>query len=51
MAKPFNEAVDRVRCKEHKALAQEGDHRLKNTKYPWLRGGGPRKEAEQERFD
>jgi len=51
VAKQFNEAVDFVRRKEHKALAQEGDHRLKNTKYHWLRGGGPRKEAEQERFD
>ena len=51
VAKQFNEAVDFVRRKEHKALTQEGDHRLKNTKYHWLRGGGPRKEAEQERFD
>jgi transposase len=51
VAKQFNEAVDLVRRKEHKALVQEGDHRLKHTKYHWLRGGGPRKEAEQERFD
>jgi len=51
VAKQFNEAVDLVRRKEHKALAQEGDHRLKHTKYHWLRGGGPRKEAEQERFN
>ena len=51
VAKQFNEAVDFVRRKEHKALVQEGDHRLKHTKYHWLRGGGPRKEAEQERFD
>lgn len=51
VAKQFNEAVDRVRRKEHKALAQEGDERLKGTKYHWLRGGGPRKEAEHERFD
>lgn len=51
VAKQFNEAVDLVRRKEHKALAKEGDHRLKGTKYHWLRGGGPRKEAEQAQFD
>jgi transposase len=51
VAKQFNEAVDLVRRKEHKALAKTGDQRLKGTKYHWLRGGGPRKAAEQERFD
>lgn len=51
VAKQFNEAVDLVRRKEHKALAQEGDQRLKGTKYHWLRGGGPRKEADQAQFD
>ena len=51
VAKQFNEAVDLVRRKEHKALAKEGDDRLKGTKYHWLRGGGPRKATEQDRFD
>ncbi len=51
VAKQFNEAVDRVRRTEHKALAKTGDERLKGTKYHWLRGGGPRKEADQEQFD
>lgn len=33
----LTEAVDKVRRVEHKALMQEGDHRLKGSKYLWLR--------------
>lgn len=50
VAKRFSEAVDPARRKAHKALAEEGDHCLKNTYYRWL-PGGPSKKAEQERFD
>jgi len=32
----LNEAVDRVRRQEHKALLKQGDHRLKGTKFSWL---------------
>lgn len=33
----LNEAVDKVRRAEHKRLRQEGDERLKGSKYDWLR--------------
>ena len=33
-----NEAVDKVRRREHRQLQQEGDHRLTGTKYLWLKG-------------
>lgn len=36
IAKHLNEAVDRVRRAEHKALKQEGDERLKGSRYLWL---------------
>jgi len=37
VVKHLNEAVDKVRRQEHKALSAEGDERLKGTKYDWLR--------------
>jgi transposase len=37
IAKHFNEAVDKVRKAEHRALLYEGDDLLKGTKYDWLR--------------
>lgn len=36
IAKHLNEAVDKVRRKEHKALKKEGDERLTGTKQLWL---------------
>lgn len=32
----LNNAVDKVRRQENKALAEQGDHRLKGTKFQWL---------------
>jgi len=37
IVKHLNEAVDKVRRQEHKALQATGDERLKGTKYDWLR--------------
>jgi transposase len=37
VAKHFGDAVDKVRREEHRELLQEGDDRLKNTKYLWLK--------------
>lgn len=36
IAKHLNEAVDKVRREEHKALLIQGDTQLKGTKYSWL---------------
>jgi transposase len=38
VAKHLGEAVDKVRRQEHKQLHEEGDERLKGTKYDWLQG-------------
>jgi transposase len=37
IAKHLNEAVDKVRRAEHKKLSDQGDDRLKGTKYQWLK--------------
>jgi len=37
MTKHLNEAVDKVRRKEHRELTEGGDDTLKQTKYLWLR--------------
>ena len=37
VAKGLNEAVDQVRCGEHKAMLGMDDPRLKGSKYLWLR--------------
>lgn len=37
VAKHLGEAIDRVRREEHAALQRVGDHRLKGTRYLWLR--------------
>ena len=36
ISKHLNEAVDKVRRKEHKALMKEGDERLVGSKHSWL---------------
>lgn len=36
IAKHLNEAVDLVRRQENRQLSQEGDHRLKGSRYFWL---------------
>ena len=37
ISKHLNEAVDKVRRQEHKALKKEGDETLTGTRYWWLR--------------
>ena len=44
-------AVDKVRRREHKALAKEGDLRLLGTKYLWLRNEENVPEWRREEFD
>lgn len=44
-------AVDKVRRGEHKVLAQQGDLRLKGTKYLWLRNEENVPEWRREEFD
>ena len=39
MTKHLNEAVDKVRRKEHRELTEVGDDTLKQTKYLWLPAG------------
>lgn len=48
--KRATEAVDKVRRAEHKRLTAEGDESLKNTRYDWLRTGGPRKWHQRKAF-
>lgn len=43
--------VDRVRKQEHKALLEQGDDRLKRSKYLWLYSAENMPEAARERFD
>lgn len=38
IAKPLNEAVDKVRREEHRRLLAEGDESLSGTKFFWLQG-------------
>jgi transposase len=38
VSKHLNEAVDKVRREEHRALLAKGDESLKNTRYLWLQG-------------
>lgn len=45
------DAVDRVRRREHRALAEEGDHRLARTKYLWLYSVENIPEKRWEQFD
>ncbi len=47
----LNEAVDKVRRQENKALTQEGDERLVGTKFAWLTNEENLKEAFADRFD
>ena len=50
VAKHLGDAVNRVRAEEHRALAAEGDLRLKKTRYLWLRGEESLTPAARERF-
>ena len=47
----LNEAVDKIRRKENKALVEEGDSRLKGTKFHWLVNAENLHEDYQENFD
>lgn len=49
--KHVNEAVDKVRKQEHRALGKEGKETLKGTKYLWLRGGENVAEDDLDRFE
>ena len=48
--KKMNEAVDKVRRQEHKALAREGVNDLKGTKYDWLTNHANMPEGQRRRF-
>ena len=50
VAKHLGDAVNRVRAEEHRALAAEGDLRLKKTRYLWLRGEERLTPEARERF-
>jgi len=47
----LNEAVDRVRKEENKRLVQEGDPRLKGTKFLWMTNEENQKEKHAETFE
>lgn len=46
----LNEAVDKVRRQEHKALSKEGRNDLKGTKYDWLTNHANMPEGQRRRF-
>lgn len=45
------DAVDRVRKQEHKILSEQGDERLKGTKYLWLWGRENMPEGRRDEFE
>ena len=47
----LNQAIDKVRRQEHKALSKEKDDTLKNSKYIWLTGFENLTEEMQNRFN
>ena len=47
----LNEAVDKVRRQENKALSEQGENRLKGTKYHWLVNAENLHEKHEESFD
>jgi transposase len=51
ISKHLNDAIDKVRRQEHKALMQEGDDTLKGSRQLWLFHPENLKEAQSERFD
>lgn len=51
IVKLLNDAVDKVRRQEHKALRREGDDTLTGTKHLWLYGHENVPEKRAERFD
>ena len=50
VARLLNQAVDEVRRAENKALLQQGDTRLKNTRYDWLMSEERMSPARQKRL-
>ena len=46
----LNEAVDKVRCQENKALKEAGDQRLAGAKFNWLVNEAHLNEAFAEQF-
>ena len=48
--KKMNEAVDKVRRREHKSLTKEGMNDLKGTKYDWLTNHANMPEGQRRRF-
>lgn len=40
VASHFSKALDQVRAEEHRQLMEEGDERLKHTRFEWLRNAG-----------
>ena len=51
LAKHLGEAVDKVRCQEHRALLGADDDRLSGTKYMWLRGWETVPQTQRAAFD
>jgi transposase len=51
ISKYLNEAVDKVRRQEHKALMKEGDARLKGSKQLWLFNPENLRDAQWEHFE
>jgi transposase len=51
VAKHLGEAVDKVRRGEHRALLEQGDTRLKKTKYLWLRNPATLSPDQRREFD
>ena len=50
VTRKMNEAVDKVRRQEHKALAREGSNDLKGTRYDWLTNHANMPEGQRRRF-
>jgi transposase len=51
VSKHLNEAVDKVRRKEHRELCRKKDTRLSKTKYLWLKNPGNWTEKDKGRYD
>jgi transposase len=51
VSKHLNEAVDKVRRKEHRELCRQKDTRLSKTKYLWLKNPGNWTEKDKGRYD
>lgn len=51
VAQHLNQAVDRTRRAEHRALSEAGDDRLKATRYIWIKGRAKRRLSEELRIE